>query len=89
MSAQEPKLEKITGLLIFAKTDSIPQDVIFLPIKDIQDYDFEKLLELGLAQNHNKSLFVYFQGLRWRTPDLAIKLKNAYQTIGILKDKKN
>ena len=87
LKAQENKLEKVSGILIFAKTDSIPQDVIFIPVKNVEEYDFEQLLDSGLAQNLNKGFFVYFQGMRWRTPELAMLLKESYQTTGILKDK--
>lgn len=88
LKAQENKLEKISGILIFAKTDSIPQDVIFIPVKNVEGYDFEKLLVSGLSQNINKGLFVYFQGMRWRTPQLASLLKECHQTTGILIDEK-
>jgi len=88
LTAQKNNLETLSGILIFAKTDSIPQDVIFIPVKNMEGYDFEKLLTLGLSQNNNKGLFVYFQGMRWRTPQLASLLKECAQTTGILVDKK-
>lgn len=79
-------VEETTGLLIFAETDSIPQDVIFIPVKDTSGKSVEDILFAELTGKNNSAIILYFQGLRWSHPQLAKDLQTCKQTSGVLTD---
>jgi len=96
-NAQNRKLNKVSGVLIYYQSDigdqqntGIPQDVIFLPVKDkslLQNAGFDSLIKQSLIENNNEVLLVYFQGMRWRNPDLGKDLLQCRRTAGVLTDK--
>ncbi|MBN8673129.1 MAG: hypothetical protein J0L56_03280 [Chitinophagales bacterium] len=77
--SQSKDVQEDLGILIFPKTDSIPQDVLFIKLDTVENFSLKDLIKKGLEQNNYKIPFIYFQGIRWRMKDLANEIRLSYQ----------
>lgn len=75
------------GILIYRDSDSLPQDVIFIPINKIDSLDINSLIEKGLKENKGIVPLMYFQGMRWRNSKLLDDISDGLAFNGVLYDK--
>lgn len=84
VAAQMGKIEEVKGILILAKTDDIPQDAVFLPLKEVNDEPIAQIFEKALIANDHQGIVLYFQSMRWNNADLLADIKKANQTTGLV-----
>ncbi|MCC6289501.1 MAG: hypothetical protein IT249_16600 [Chitinophagaceae bacterium] len=86
-SQLKKETDNIYGLIVFNKTDSLPQDVIFIPLGKSIIYDeTNNLICQGLKQNNNIVPILYFQGLRWISPKLFDEINLAETDVATLSE---
>jgi hypothetical protein len=69
--AQNEIINEFEGIIIYYETDTIPQDVFFLPCKVVFIGSFTDFA-MSQLKNHNSELIeIYFQGIRWGIPTLG------------------
>lgn len=74
--AQNEVIKEYEGIIIYYETDSIPQDVFFLPCKIEYDGAFKDFAIEKIKNYKGELNEIFFQGIRWGMPDLLAKVQS-------------
>ncbi|NLU94910.1 hypothetical protein [Chitinophaga sp. Ak27] len=72
----QKKIETVSGIIMYPDHEGIPQDVLLVPFKITEEKSLEQTIIEAVRIHGDKTIFTYFQNIKWIMPDLDGQLKN-------------
>jgi hypothetical protein len=82
--AQNQVIKEYEGIIIYYETDSIPQDIFFIPCKVQYTGSFENFAHEKVKNYQGEITEIFFQGIRWGMPNL----QNTFDSMAYLSCKR-